>query len=132
MKNVIPLIAASCFTISACAKDPEKIAAVTMDDASYSGYSCQRLSQEETRQWQLLQALSADQKKAQSGDALGVFLLGLPISSMSGSDKETEIAVAKGRLDALDRRQVAKNCPETAVDVERRAVVVATAQSDDV
>jgi hypothetical protein len=47
--------------------------------------------------------LSARQKSAASGDAWGVVLLGLPLSSMSGGDQEALIAVAKGKVQALDR-----------------------------
>jgi len=100
-----------CITaISACAQQPEKIAAAPMEDSTYARLSCKSLAEKELQQTQLLNALSADQKKAATGDAWGVFLLGLPISSMSGSDKETEIAITKGRLDAIDRQQSAKGC----------------------
>jgi hypothetical protein len=86
------------------------------------------LQQEELRQWQAFKAYYADQENAQSGDALGVFLLGLPISSMTGGEKETELAVTKGRLDALDRQQTAKRCPATAVDAEKAALAAAVAK----
>ena len=78
--------------------------------AGGAAVSRKSLAEKELQQTQLLNALSADQKKAASGDAWGVFLLGLPLSSMSGADKETEIAIAKGRLDAIDRQQTAKGC----------------------
>jgi len=39
-----------------------------------------------------------------------VFLLGLPLSSMSGNDQETNIAVAKGQLQAVEQVMVDKNC----------------------
>ena len=44
-----------------------------------------------------LALLSNQQNKAATGDALGVFLIGVPVSSMSGGDHETEIAILKGR-----------------------------------
>ena len=109
MKRII-LSVSFTLIISACAKDPSQIAAVQMSDSTYGHLSCRDLQKNEIQQVQLLNALSADQKKAKSGDAWGVFLLGLPVSSMSGSDKETEIAVAKGRIDALHRMKSAKNC----------------------
>ncbi|WP_322867733.1 hypothetical protein U5922_016880 [Aquicoccus sp. G2-2] len=96
--------------VAACAKDPSQIAAVPMDDSTYAALGCKSLTKHELQQTQLLTALSADQKKAKNGDAWGVFLLGLPISSMSGSDKETQIAVAKGRIDAIVRQKSARNC----------------------
>lgn len=96
--------------VSACATRPENIAAVPMDTASYEKMSCRQLSTEEAKITSELNALSADQNKAADSDALGVFLLGVPWSSMSGNDKETLIAVAKGRLDAINTVEASKGC----------------------
>ena len=109
MRNVHLLIAVS-IAISACAKQPDQIAAVDIGAKSYEGYSCSQLRSEKTKITQELVNLSAAQKSAASGDAWGVFLLGLPISSMSGNDKETLIAVAKGKVQAIDRQLVGKRC----------------------
>lgn len=117
-------------TISACAKDPDNIAAVRMEDTTYSGLNCQQLQQEELQQWQKFKSLCAAQENAQTGDALGVLLLGLPVSTMTGGDKETDIAVCKGRLDAIDRQQAAKRCPATAVDAEKAALMSAAADNN--
>ncbi|MEL7259468.1 MAG: hypothetical protein AAFN80_16795 [Pseudomonadota bacterium] len=96
--------------VCACAKAPENIAAVPIETQSFAGMSCSQLNQKNIEQQQLLKALSSQQKQTQAGDAWGVFLLGLPVSSMSGSDKETEIAVTKGRIDAIERRKGQKGC----------------------
>ena len=117
MKTNVVCCACALF-LAACAKAPENIAAVEIEDSTYAGASCKELVNREINQTMLLHALSEDQKKAQSGDALGVFLLGIPVSSMSGSDKETEIAVTKGRLEAIGRQQRVKGCegaPEEAL-----------------
>ena len=103
-------VASTALTISACAKRPDQIAAIQMDDSAYSKLSCRQLAREETQIRNELDALSAQQNSAATNDAWGVFLLGLPVSSMSGSDKEALIAVAKGKLDAIDLVQVDKNC----------------------
>ncbi|MDE0522700.1 MAG: hypothetical protein OXH79_12160 [Boseongicola sp.] len=95
---------------AACAKRPDDIAAVPMDTASYETMSCRSLAVEETRITADLNTLSAAQESAADSDALGVFLLGIPWSSMSGNDKETLISVAKGRLDAIDMVQASKSC----------------------
>lgn len=73
-------------------------------------FSCSQLSTEEIRITQELENLSANQRRAANGDAWGVFLLGLPISSMSGNDLETAIAVARGRVQAIDQRQAELRC----------------------
>ncbi len=50
------------------------------------------------------------ESNAATNDALGVFLIGLPVSSMSGGDKEAAISVAKGQLQEIDRVQQVKGC----------------------
>ena len=77
-----------------------------MDEGEYSRMTCRQLAVEETEITSELNSLSAQQ----NSDALGVFLLGIPWSSMSGNDKEALIAVAKGRLDAIDSVQARKGC----------------------
>lgn len=99
-----------CAVVSACAKQPENIAAVPMDTASYERMSCRSLAAEEAKITAELNALSAAQKSVANSDALGVFLLGIPWSSMSGNDKEALIAVAKGRVDAINTVQASKGC----------------------
>jgi len=48
---------------------------------------------------QRLAIVSNQQSKAATGDALGVFLIGVPVSSLAGNDNETEIAILKGRCE---------------------------------
>ena len=96
--------------LAGCAKRPDSIAAIQMDTAQYERLSCRSLAQEETRIRNELDALSAQQNSAADSDAMGVFLLGVPWSSMSGNDKEALISVAKGQLDAIDVVQIGKNC----------------------
>jgi hypothetical protein len=96
--------------LAGCAQQPENIAAADIGPNPYTGFSCSQLAQEELRVTQALENSSADQRRAANGDAWGVFLLGLPVSSMSGLDQETAIAVARGRLQAIDQRQAALGC----------------------
>ena len=109
MNKILPLLSLLCL-LSACAKAPENIAAVEIGGDAYSRYSCGQLKAENLRMAQELENLSAAQKNAASGDAIGVLLLGLPVSSMSGNDKETNIAIAKGRIQAMARQYAAKGC----------------------
>lgn len=96
--------------VAACAKAPEQISAVEIGDDAYRHYSCSQLRNEKLKIEQDLANLSAKQKAAASGDAWGVFLLGLPLSSMSGNDQEALIAVAKGKTQSLEREMVRKGC----------------------
>ena len=125
------VIIAAAVSLSACAKSPEQISAVEIADTTYANANCKALVKQEIQQTQLLHALSADQRKAQDGDALGVFLLGLPLSSMSGADKETEIAVAKGRVNAIRRQQAAKSCQGAPESALKPAVKAASAETAD-
>ncbi len=74
------------------------------------GASCSQLGATELQLTQNLETLTAAQKSAASGDAVGVILLGLPLSSMSGNDKETDIAVTKGKLQAVQAAKVKRKC----------------------
>lgn len=96
--------------ISACAKKPEDIAPVKIDDEMYARHSCTRLNTERLKITQDLETLSAKQTSAANSDAMGVFLLGIPWSSMSGNDQEALISVAKGKIQAIDRRKNARRC----------------------
>lgn len=109
MKKVL-VIAALAAALSGCAKKPEEIAAANIGDSAYRGQSCQQLAQAKTKITHDLDNLSAAQKSAATGDAWGVFLLGLPLSSMSGNDKETAISVAKGHVQAIETEQQSKGC----------------------
>ncbi|ASY64647.1 hypothetical protein SJ05684_c32250 [Sinorhizobium sojae CCBAU 05684] len=50
------------------------------------------------------------QKQAVNSDALGVFFVGLPVGSMAGGERGSEVAVYKGQSAAIDRALKAKGC----------------------
>ncbi len=50
------------------------------------------------------------QQRAATGDALGVFMIGVPVSSLAGTDRETEVAILKGQADALGQEMIKKDC----------------------
>ena len=108
MRSLLLLIPIA--AVTACAKQPDQIAAAEIGNNEYRGYSCRQLSDAELKYTQGLENLSAQQEAAASGDAFGVFLLGLPLSSMSGGDKETAITITKGHLQSIDREQQRKRC----------------------
>lgn len=71
--------------LASCATHPDRI-----KPAAYSGEPC--TAADRTR----LAELTAEQKRAANTDALGVFMIGLPIGSMSGPNHSAEIAKLKG------------------------------------
>ena len=89
--------------LAACAQSPDAIAPVSMTGA-YAGVSCKNASALLVQERGSLSALSAAQKKAVTGDAVGVFLIGVPMSSLNGNDKEGAIATSKGKILALESR----------------------------
>lgn len=71
---------------------------------TYRGISCSRAAELYKQESAKVPSLVAAQKQAVTGDAVGVFLIGVPMSSLSGGDLEGEIAATKGKLIALAGR----------------------------
>lgn len=100
------LIVAVFATLAACAQRPDAIAPVGMGNAfvSVPCHDARMMLQEERH---TLTSLSAQQNSAATGDAIGVFLIGVPMSSVGGGDKAGEIATSKGKIVALENRLLA-------------------------
>jgi hypothetical protein len=88
---------------AACAQSPDAIAPVSMGGA-FDGLSCSKARAMLAAEQQTLASLSASQKSAVTGDAIGVFLIGVPVSSLSGGDQAGAIATSKGKIVALENR----------------------------
>lgn len=95
---------------SSCAKRPDAIVPVDIPMAVYNNQSCQQLGQELLTEQQNLAAISKAQNEAATGDAVGVFLIGVPMSSAVGGDKEGQVAVAKGKVQAIENTLKSKGC----------------------
>jgi hypothetical protein len=78
--------------------------------AAYTPSSCQSLARELVTEQQNLASVSKQQNDAATGDAVGVFLIGVPASSTFGGDKEGQVAVAKGKVQAIQNAMRSKNC----------------------
>ncbi len=90
-------------SLSACAKSPASIAPVSMA-GSYDNLSCKKARPMLEQERATLSALETQQKRAQTGDAIGVFLVLVPVSSLTGADREGAIATSKGKILALEAR----------------------------
>lgn len=108
MKRVLVLF--SVLVLASCAKRPDAIVPVDIPMAAYSGQNCSGLSRELLTERQKLAAVSKVQNQAATGDAIGVFLIGVPASSTFGGDKEGEVAVSKGKVVAIENAIKAKGC----------------------
>lgn len=109
MKKMI-CFAAAIAVLSGCAKRPGAIVPVDIPMAAYTNLDCQQLAQEQLKEQTNLAALSKSQNDAANGDAFGVFLIGVPVGSVAGADKEGDVAVSKGKVQAIDSALKSKGC----------------------
>lgn len=105
MKTAIAAALAA-LTLSACAQSPASIAPVSMGNA-YDGLHCQAAASALKSERETLAALESKQRSAVTGDAVGVFLVGIPLSSLTGGDQAGHIATSKGKVLALETRLAA-------------------------
>lgn len=95
---------------SGCAKRPDAIVPVDIPMAAYTNLDCSALAQELVKEQNNLAAVSKQQNQAATGDAIGVFLVGVPASSTFGGDKEGQVAVSKGKVNAINSAIMSKGC----------------------
>lgn len=86
---------------SGCASRPETIHAAYVSESKYEGWTKERMAQEQTNLVYALKSASQRQHKTRADDTAGIWLLGLPVASMTGRGIEAEIASLKGELKAL-------------------------------
>jgi hypothetical protein len=108
MRTIAALAAMT--AIAGCAKNPEAIAPMTMPTGAYSGLNCKQLAGEHQKVSLQLQQVEAQQRQAVTGDAVGVFLIGVPVSSLSGSDRAGEVSQYKGEVVAIESAQRNRHC----------------------
>ena len=114
MRYILSLLACG-LAVSSCAKRPDAIVPVDMPMAAYSNLDCSALAREYIQEQASLSAVSKQQHDAATGDAVGVFLVGVPMSSTFGGDKEGQVAVSKGKVNAIEANLKAKGCNVPAV-----------------
>ncbi len=95
---------------ASCAKRTDAIVPVEIPMAAYANMSCQTLARELIKERSVLASLSEQQDSAATGDAVGVFLVGVPVSSTFGGNKEGLVAVSKGKVTAIESAIGAKRC----------------------
>lgn len=103
-----------CLFTAACAKGPDAIKPASIPLAAYTGQSCSFLASELRHEKEKLSSLEDAQRSAQTGDALGVFLVGIPLSSATGGDKEGELSVSKGKVQSIELAMQQKHCRRTS------------------
>lgn len=103
MKISLAIAAAPMLALAACAQSPSSIQPVSYGNA-FAAVSCQKAAADLNAERQNLASLEAKQKGAVAGDAIGVFLIGVPVSSLTGGDVAGHIAASKGKVLALEAR----------------------------
>ncbi|MGB2932191.1 MAG: hypothetical protein WBE08_01510 [Methyloceanibacter sp.] len=101
---------ATALVIGGCAKSPESIAPAYISTVNYQNWSCGQLGEEGGRLNQALAEASTQQRNARTNDAIGVILVGIPVSSLSGDNIAPQIANLKGQLVAVQQAGNLKNC----------------------
>ena len=109
MIKLISMLALT-LAVSSCAKRPDAIVPADIPMAAYTNLSCEQLGQEMIKEQTALSSVSKQQNDAATGDAFGVFLVGVPMSSTFGGDKEGQVSVAKGKVQAIQSAMMSKGC----------------------
>lgn len=96
--------------LAGCAAAPESIPPSYISPVAYQNWTCDQLSEESHRLAGAYTVAASRQNQAQTGDAVGVILLGLPVASMSGQNIAPEIGRLKGEHEAISRAALHKGC----------------------
>lgn len=99
----VSFVSAMVFSLVACASRPDSIAPATVSANEYQGLSCSELTRHLGEKRESLREAERQQNRAATGDAVGVFLVLLPVSTIFGSDNEGVVAQYKGEVLALER-----------------------------
>ena len=94
-----------------CTSRPDSIAPVSVSALEYKGYSCEETQLTLNRERAQLSSVSSKQEGAANVDTLGVLFLGLPVGKILGQDVKGQVALSKGKVQALERA-VILNCRE--------------------
>lgn len=100
--------------LSACAASPESISASYVSPISYNNFSCADLAGKSARVDSALVQASSLQEQAHGNDVVGVLLIGVPVSTLSGTNVAPQVASLKGQQEAIRLSAIQKHCTRTA------------------
>lgn len=95
--------------LSACANRPSSIKPSFVSHERFIALECPAIRDRLVSARHDLARYSVLQEQKANNDAVGVFLLGVPFSKMSG-DHEADVARAKGEIEALETAQIKNRC----------------------
>jgi hypothetical protein len=108
VKNPI-LLTLAALALAGCATRPESIRASYVPVEKFQGRNCGQLQGNLSSAQIELESLSRRQNDKANVDAVGVFVLGIPFSKLSG-DHEGDIARLKGEVEAVQGALAKGNC----------------------
>ncbi|MBX9459075.1 MAG: hypothetical protein KL863_25270 [Rhizobium sp.] len=108
MKKIV--ICAAILLVAGCAKRPEEIMATPVAVEPYMQMECPALAQLKMQKDAELVRLEKEQNQAAEHDTAAMAVVHVPVASMSGKDKEPEVARAKGEVQAINSAYQSKNC----------------------
>ncbi|AKI00950.1 hypothetical protein IMCC20628_02251 [Hoeflea sp. IMCC20628] len=108
--NRLAIILTIVLIAAGCAKRPDAIVPTSISSDIYTALDCKQIGDELARETQTLTTLSRAQNDAATGDAFSVFVIGVPLASAAGGNKEGLIAVSKGKVQALEGAKLRKSC----------------------
>ena len=97
--RILQLLA--CLSLAACAQSPGAIQPAYVSSVPYESWTCLQLGDEQDHVAAALAQASTQQEQARTNDVVGVLLIGLPVSSMSGENIAPQIAHLKGAQEAV-------------------------------
>lgn len=97
-----------CFVVG-CANRPESIRASHVSHEKYMHDDCTILVAKKSDARAELARVSSMQDSKATGDAIGVFLILVPFSKLTG-DHEADVAKWKGEVEAIETAQTIKKC----------------------
>lgn len=109
MYKKIILASAMLVFVSGCASRPESISASYVSHEKYMDGDCVALNTQMSNARAELAKVSEMQNSKATGDAWGVFLLGVPFSQLSG-DHAADVAKWKGEVGAIETAQIKHKC----------------------
>lgn len=97
--------------LAGCASPPQYIQPAYVSPLKFSPLACDQLAQEDQRTTAALKKASDEQKSAANTDAVGVFLIGVPIGSMAGHNATDQVSILKGEKTSINTAIAQKKCP---------------------
>lgn len=102
-KSIAFIALLSLAAATACTPRADAVAPVSMTGA-YDKMSCSKAKNELSTERVKLAALEKKQNGAATGDAIGVFLVLVPVSKLTGGDVAGDLGTSKGKVLALEQR----------------------------